>query len=386
MASHVHSRHQPGRRHGPQHGFPHHRPDAQPHTRTGGSPTGVQHYGVFIGTMLEAKSDGGAPEQHLEVQLDADGTPFRIAVNVRSADLNSPPDLLFRVIEDFRHPVLDAIRDLPAGFTSSVGDGAHRAPALDYIRGNLFDPSQMRVLPSDLSAHSPLSDLIAKQLERAKTEPGARVYAFGSRWGPEQGKPDQYFGFEPGDGIHNIHMNQGNPHSSGRTDFFHENGVWQDGGLFLHFPSIDQWVAVFLAFQSQAWHTDDQTGAPLVEQVRQPAVTGGEAVHLHPSGPARSIRLIGVRFEPPAIMLLNTTPTPVDLHGWRIADIDEHGFGLSDGSLGPGEARSFALPPGKQLPGSGGIITLLNPDGLKVDGASYTQADIQHPTWIHVFG
>ena len=33
-----------------------------------------------------------------------------------------------------------------------------------------------------------------------------------------------------------------------------------EGGLLLHYPAQDQWVGVFLAFQSQAWHTDDQTG------------------------------------------------------------------------------------------------------------------------------
>jgi uncharacterized protein YukJ len=38
--------------------------------------------------------------------------------------------------------------------------------------------------------------------------------------------------------------------------------VWQDGAL-LHFPCDDHWAAVFLALQSQAWHTDDVTGHAL---------------------------------------------------------------------------------------------------------------------------
>jgi uncharacterized protein YukJ len=40
--------------------------------------------------------------------------------------------------------------------------------------------------------------------------PGSVIYAFGAKWGPEKGKPDKYFKFVPGNGIHDIHMNQGN--------------------------------------------------------------------------------------------------------------------------------------------------------------------------------
>ena len=36
------------------------------------------------------------------------------------------------------------------------------------------------------------------------------MFAFGQRWGPEQGQRDKIFGFQPGNGIHDIHMNQGN--------------------------------------------------------------------------------------------------------------------------------------------------------------------------------
>jgi len=52
--------------------------------------------------------------------------------------------------------------------------------------------------------------------------------------------------------------------------FFIIFGVWQDAGILIHFPEIEeepghgkwpeQWVAFFLSFQSQGWHTDDATG------------------------------------------------------------------------------------------------------------------------------
>ena len=68
--------------------------------------------------------------------------------------------------------------------------------------------------------------------------------------------PDKVFDFRPGNGVHDIHMNQSNV---GR--FVADDGVWQDGALLLHFPGeAEQWVAIFLKFQSQTWHTDDETG------------------------------------------------------------------------------------------------------------------------------
>jgi uncharacterized protein YukJ len=92
-------------------------------------------------------------------------------------------------------------------------------------------------------------------VQLAIADPDALIYAFGDRWGPENGQADQYFHFEPGNGIHNIHMNQGN--DPGHAD---EDGVWQDGALFFSFPAQNNWVAIFLKFQSQSWTTDDTTG------------------------------------------------------------------------------------------------------------------------------
>ena len=39
---------------------------------------------------------------------------------------------------------------------------------------------------------------------------------------------DKIFGFLPGNGIHDIHMNQGNS-----SRFVRDDGVWQDGGLLM---------------------------------------------------------------------------------------------------------------------------------------------------------
>jgi uncharacterized protein YukJ len=54
-------------------------------------------------------------------------------------------------------------------------------------------------------------------------------------------------------------MNQGNPISGG---FAGDNGIWQDGAMFLQAPSLSSdpaqnWVAVFIAFQTESWDTDN---------------------------------------------------------------------------------------------------------------------------------
>jgi uncharacterized protein YukJ len=48
-------------------------------------------------------------------------------------------------------------------------------------------------------------------------------------------------------------MNQGNPPHSHDQD----NGIWQDGALFAELPAENTWIAIFIAFQTQSWHTGD---------------------------------------------------------------------------------------------------------------------------------
>ena len=40
--------------------------------------------------------------------------------------------------------------------------------------------------------------------------------------------------------------------------------------MLLHFPGESRWVGIFLAFQSQAWHTDDSTGHAIAGHAPRP--------------------------------------------------------------------------------------------------------------------
>jgi hypothetical protein len=218
-----------------------------------------------------------------------------------------------------------------------------------------------------------LADKLDHFVERAAADPAARLYAFGQRWGPEPGVPDKVFGFSPGNGVHDIHMNQGNS-----QEFRHDDGVWQDGGLLLHYQAQGQWVGVFLAFQSQAWHTDDQTGH---------TIAGPE-----PEAPDRRVRVVAVLVNPrgPAperetVTLLNASPDDVDLTGWSIVDHAERRMVLDGGALPAGDAVRIVLAAPVQLGNRGGLITLLDPGGLKVDGIAYTKAQASAEGWSLVF-
>jgi len=338
----------------------------------------LKGYGMLKGRAVAAKREADQSSPHYQVHVVASGVDYRIAVNVMSQV--SPSDLLFLVDDDLRHPITASLPELPMTFTQLRSQPG--GPALDFIRGNLFNRLDMRKLPPHLPGPSnDLSDQIEHYVDRAIHEDGALLHAFGQRWGPEPQPPDKVFGFRPGNGIHDIHMNQGNgaPHLG-------DDGVWQDGALLFQFPSSRQWVAIFLAFQSQSWHTDDGTGHASPD-VPHP----GPGPAPDPSEPDHVVRIVGALVNPvgPAperetVTLLNASPAPVRLDGWRLADRLKNKQPLF-GTLAPGATLNVVVSQEVQLGNKGGIITLLNDRGLKVDGVSYTSEQAQKEGWTLVF-
>ena len=88
--------------------------------------------------------------------------------------------------------------------------------------------------------------------------------------------------------------------------------------------------------------------------------------------------------ERESVLLLNTTPGAVDLANWSIANKDKRKLPLQ-GQVGSGETLAVRMTPDVPLSNDGGIITLLDAQGLKVDGVSYTGADASKPGWTIVF-
>jgi uncharacterized protein YukJ len=338
----------------------------------------LKNYGVLKGKAIDSREGMGA-SPHFQILVVDDDLRHRIAINVKSKV--EPSELLYYVDENFDHPMVTELESLSTGFHELPSEPG--GMALDYIRGNCFDITMAKPLPHDIPGpDNDLNELIHKYVARAIAMENSAVYAFGEKWGPET-KRDKYFGFKPGNGIHDIHANQGNS-DAWRGD----DGVYQDGGLIIHLPDEARWVAIFLAFQSQCFHTDDVTGHRIPE-----ACGGGTPPEDEPTVVRdKDVRIIAALINPEghdygieSVTLLNTTPDSLDLDDWAIVDKNKKRAYLS-GSIGAGETLRITLS-GKdvQLSNKGGIITLLDRKGLKVDGVSYTKKEASRSGWTMVF-
>ena len=339
----------------------------------------LKNYGILKGKAEARKEERDFSSPHYHVYVSAGGTDFRISINVRSS--LKLPDLLFFVDENFQHPMNEDLVLLKQGFTEveRKKDGL----ALDFIRGNLFDRRKMKTLPHNIpNPDNDLNDKLNHYIGRAIQSPEAYLYAWGERWGPEVNSPDKIFYFNPANGIHDIHMNQGN--SGG---FASQNGVWQDGALMIHFPAEDRWIAIFTAFQSQSWHTDDHTGHPLAT-----IPTPGPGPEPNPTEPDFEVLIIAALVNPfgggpedETVTLLNPSPKSINLTEWKIKDRGGNTHAIPRGVVPAGGTITIHLPETVQLGNKGGTITLLNKEGIKVHGVKYTRDQAREEGWTIVF-
>lgn len=315
-------------------------------------------YGVLKGklqkTVMEPK--GG----HLEILVVAENEPYRIALNVRSMAI--PPELKYSVFKNFNHPITKRLEQLKEGIT--LKDAEHPDVGLDYIRGNLLDYRRMVTAHNIKDKDNELADFIQLYIDKALSHGDAEVYAFGQTWGGED-KADPYFGFNPGQGIHDIHMNQGN-----QGHWIEDNGCYQDGGMFIYFPKDNQWVAFFFAFQSQSFHTDSE-GKPLF---------GID------SSIEQSVRIVSALLNPtkgsPAIGLINCTDKAIPLEGWSLVSSKDRVALHGDIAAG---AYLQVLCSGMTFNKNGGILSLFNERGQKIDGVSYSTPNFLTADFTTVF-
>jgi uncharacterized protein YukJ len=209
----------------------------------------LKKYGVLKGTALGHLRE--ADDDHYQILIKAGASLYRIAVNVKSAAKNAPSILLFQTATAVPASMKTELRALNPGYKKLASKPGGLAQ--DYVRGGLVKSKSMKPVPPDEpGADNDLKDKLEDAIIKALSEPGSVVYAFGERWGPETNRRDQYFKFTPGNGIHDIHMNQGN---SGKWKG--DNGAYQDGAIFIEYPG-DKWRAFFFAFQSQTFDTDNK--------------------------------------------------------------------------------------------------------------------------------
>ncbi len=207
----------------------------------------VKNYGVLKGRVRDAKSERDNNSPHYQILVEGEeNKKYRVAVNVMS--ISEESELLYFADDEFDGSAITHLQSLDYGYTKI--DNKNREIALDYIRGNLIkDRKEMKPISHHKFGESnDLSDFMDSHIQVLDNT--ATIYVFGSKFGPEE-KEDKVFEFKPALGMHNVHMNQGN---YGR--FEKDNGIWQDGGILIE--EKGKWTAVFLAFLTQSWCTDDK--------------------------------------------------------------------------------------------------------------------------------
>lgn len=340
----------------------------------------ISNYGVLKGRIAECRQERDDFMPHYQIRIRAAGVSYRASINVQSGDQRRP-DLLFDVEEDVRHPLMQRLEALDEGF--HPGRPGLDGLSVDYVRSGLVKQNQLHALPHDVpGANNDLNERLDALIRHAIDDPDVEVCIFGSRWGPE-GERDDVFRFSPGNGIHDIHMNQGTPRHERHA---HDNGTWQDGALFLRLREENRWVGVYLAFQAQQWHTDDRTGNPSAEI---PPHRGGGR---HTPGPRREappppkrakvgggVRISAAEINPAGddrgvetVTLHNTTTAPVTVDGWMLDNGEDARHTLA-GQIAPDTRLVVRLPVEVALSNRGGTIVLLDAAGDPVDGVTYTR-------------
>ena len=248
----------------------------------------LSSYGVLKARAVDRLREGSSDDSpHFQIHVvDDDGTSYRIAVNVLSQ--LAPSELLYLAVDDFRHP-LTAL--LPGAAAWTPLPSMPGAANLDFIRGNLFDPAMMRPLPPDVvGPDNDLADRLDHYTERAIGDADATCTPSASVGVPRATRGQDL----------RLPARQRcprHPHEPGQQRAVPQRRRRVAGRrAAAALPRRGSWVAIFLAFQSQAWHTDDTTGHAI--EGAPPRPTPGSdvvpvrivAALVNPLGPAPEAR------------------------------------------------------------------------------------------------
>jgi uncharacterized protein YukJ len=229
----------------------------------------IQNYGLLRGQITNALPYKKGAD-HYQIELNAAGQLYRIAVDVYSAKKGSKRhyspqtkgsttwdvdrEVMFYKDENYDHPILAKLTGAEQGLTP-----AEELPEdllLDYLRYNpvLFPIDQMKAVPP-AGDNADLNDDIDPAVQKAMNNANAELFVFGSSFDNSNDThpdPTVYFDPNPSLGMHDVHMNQGDTGSEARS-----NGTFQDGALFFHFADTNTWTAMFFKFVNQSTKTDD---------------------------------------------------------------------------------------------------------------------------------
>ena len=201
-------------------------------------------YGVLIGRVKEIEADlAGEKSPHYMIVVEISKEEvFNAAINCQSNN-DQNPRVLYYADENCKTEITNNLKNMEPGFYEiNYADNKNSNIAVDYIRRNLVSKGDMKPLPYDIKGENDLKGFIDRNMKKALNNDNVLVYVFGT-----------YFIGSNGQGIHNIHMNQGN-----RDKHYEENQIYQDGCFYMYFTEEERWIAYYLAFQNQSWNTDEK--------------------------------------------------------------------------------------------------------------------------------
>jgi len=321
----------------------------------------LDRYGVWKGKIV--RWEGKAKPDHGYLHFtDSTRQPVHAAVNVKSSSDDSRLAYWFYRNFSSNLPLVQGLKQLESGFHEQKGPDSL---ALDFLRGGYVDLNAGVLLSREIPGeNNDLLDFLNPILNQAKAK-DADLYIFGQQ-------------FEGEDGIHDVHMNQGN---RGRKSWIRDNGIYQDGGIILAFPD-GHWEAIFLAFAVQAYHTNgdgDKAGHPAddsrLSELLKPGVPtpgggqgggGGtgtthpkpevfiEAALINPTGPDQT----PTSGSGEKVYLHNSSTEPVSLDGWSISNAVQGQTQTLHGVNIPAQASLGVALPKTPLSNKGGTIVL----------------------------
>lgn len=203
---------------------------------------------VVSDPQLKASRHKKEIQYHLHTTLEIsaeDGTTAQwdSAINVGT---NDSDDLLnYKLIFDFHHAIIAQLQAAKSGFLDLSDTGS--LPALDFLRSDLLAETgpwrQSDPMDGSLQVE-PVASLL-RLLQTAKANQ-SDIWVFGRK-------------YTDGDGIHDVHMNQGSRSpflNDGKDNNNDHNDVWQDGGVIVD-VGAPEFAAYFTAFTQQFVPTDD---------------------------------------------------------------------------------------------------------------------------------
>lgn len=250
--------------------------------------------------------------------------------------------------------------------------GARSELSLDYIRDYLMDRSDALRIPYSIndSANPVMHWLSYRFGGSALQAQMPKIYVWG------QLQSDDLAGSEEEPWVlHDIHMNQGN-YGLHQT----ENRVDGDGGLICEHANGEM-SALYLAFTSQSWDTDDRDGHPIGLHLPDSVIETDAVIRIVSA-------LLGSNDVPAksSVTLINRSDRNVSLDHWRLEDHQGDSQSLRGVQIEAGACLQIPLDPDYlTFRAQGGVLRLLAERDCLVHEVAYKAAAPLAENWSILF-